>query len=209
MATKPRRSRTAWPGPTSKAGLEPGHTHNLPRGFRIIVKAQTAAIVALLLAVAVLSWFVWDQQAYIEGKGEERDRETVELNERINGAICALLDRLPEGGVLERPRREYGCGPGIPLDDLPPDEADRIREQRGQPAVAAPDPLDRFGPFEPPASPPVGTGGALPPSPAPATEPPAEPTPTPEPAPDPVVDLSPVTEAADDLLCPLICLEEP
>lgn len=125
-----RRSRTAWPGPLSIAGVGEGHTHDLPKALRTRYRLMMLAVVALLLAVGTLTFFVYQQQQYIQGRGEYRDREAARMEaeneERLRRGICDLLDQLPEGGLLERPRTKYGCGPGIPFDSLTPEEQRRI-----------------------------------------------------------------------------------
>ena len=122
---QPRRSRTAWPGPLSVAGVGAGHTHELPSALRQRYRLLLLAVVALLLAVGTLTYFVYQQQQYIQGRGEQRDRENERLQEQIRRSTCDLLDQLPEGGLLDRPRQKYGCGPVYPLSDLPPELQER------------------------------------------------------------------------------------
>lgn len=50
---------------------------------------------------------------YVNGKGAQRDAENQQLNQRINDAVCSVLDQLPAGGRLDRVRATYGCGPGL------------------------------------------------------------------------------------------------
>ena len=162
---QPRRSRTAWPGPLSVAGVGAGHTHELPPALRQRYRLLLLAVVALLLAVGTLTYFVYQQQQYIEGRGAARDRENERTNQRINDAICDLLDQLPEGGLLERPRAKYGCGPGYPLSEVPPELQGRYAPR---PAPAEPTvpsgalPTDRMG------------GAVTDPYRSPANEPPEE-----------------------------------
>jgi hypothetical protein len=128
-----RRSRRGWPGPLSTAGVGKGHTHQLPRSLLAILKAMVGAVVVLAVMVGLLTYYVLQQQQYIQGRGVQRDIENERTNERINDAICDLLDQLPEGGLLERPREKYGCGAGIPLDELPADIRDRYQGRRPSP----------------------------------------------------------------------------
>lgn len=198
MSARPRRSRIAWPGPTNIAGVEPGHSHELPRGFRIIVKAQTLAIVALLVAVGVLSYFVWTQQEYIEGKGEQRDRENVELERRIDDAICDLLSLAPaDSAQADYYREQLGCThPGIPTDQLPPEIRQRFEPTPAPnpPAAATQEPPAMGSGAVPNPQRPTPDYTPVPPGTTPTTERP------PEPEPDPVVDVSPLTDVVCDLI---------
>jgi hypothetical protein len=138
-----RPSRRGWPLRTGEATTTAGtHDHLLPAWLPRVVIAQSVAILVLGVTIGALL-------LYILGRGAFRDEQTQMLNERINAAVCDLLDQLPEGGLLERPRERYHCGPGIPLEELPPDQADRLREQRGEnpPTVT---------PSQTPAAPPTG-----------------------------------------------------
>ena len=190
----------------SVAGVGKGHTHELPRTLLTILKALVGAVVALLLATGVLTYYVLQQQQYIQGRGEIRDRENERTNQRINDAICDLLDQLPEGPLLDRPRDKYGCGPGIPLEDLPED----IRRRLEEPPVAPTEPASTPA-TTPTTEPPMGAPAVPnPPRPTsngtpPSTTPP-KPTPTAPPS-DPEGVLGPVTDAVCDLLD--VCLDTP
>lgn len=140
-----RRSRRAWPLRDTGPDI-PEHDHgfaDLPR----IIWGLVALVVALTLAVALLG-AAWIRQQtyndqmrdYLSGRGEQRDRETQQLEQRITDAVCDLLDQLPEGGLLVRPREKYGCGPGIPLSAYPPDVQDQLRNRpnTGVPQTVAP-----------------------------------------------------------------------
>lgn len=131
MTGKPetRPSRRAWPlregsGPAAQ------HEHEIPRGW--VVLAAGFGLILAGLAIVVTLQLVRDiqQQNYIEGRGQQRDAENERLNQRINDAICDLLDQLPEGDLLDRPREKYGCGPGIAIEDLPADIRQRYYEGR-------------------------------------------------------------------------------
>lgn len=95
-------------------------------------RAVITLVVVAALELAGLSVgavYVYQQQQYVEGRGEYRDREAARLEEQIRRSVCDLLDQLPEGGLLERPRTKYGCGPGIPIDQLTPEEQARLQGQ--------------------------------------------------------------------------------
>lgn len=157
----------------STAGVGKGHTHELPRTLLTIIKCLVGAVVALLLVAGMLTYYVMRQQQYIEGRGEFRDRESARLQQEITNAVCDLLDQLPEGGLLERPRDKYGCGPGIPLSELPEDVRRRYQGEAAPAATAAPTPTTQ---------PPMGAPAAPnPPRPAP-NPPPASNSPKPTPA---------------------------
>lgn len=95
-----------------------GHSHRLPRSLLVLV---AVCIIGLLVAI-VLS-FAYAQQVngrlsrleqYVQGRGDYRDQEQKRLEEKIRRSTCDLLDQLPAGGLLERPRAKYHCGPGLP-----------------------------------------------------------------------------------------------
>lgn len=205
--TESHRSRTAWPGPMSLAGLGEGHRHDLPRPLIIVLKALVAGILLLVLAVGVLAYFVLQQQAYMEGRGEYRDEEAARIEEDTRLRFCRLLDTLPEGGLLDRSRREFGCEPGngYPVDEIDPEQRRQQQDISGSnaaPRRAAPQPSTPRETRERieerhervPADVRPGDGAGSPP------EPPA----TPEPEPSP---LRVVTEPLCDALS--VCLEEP
>lgn len=147
---KPNRSRTAWPGPMSIAGLGDGHEHDLPKALVQRVRRQTWAVVILgvcIVAIGVLLLLI------IAQRGERRDEENERLQDQIRQSTCDLLDQLPEGGLLDRPRSKYGCGPGIPFDSLTPDEQRRISGGSAPPTVEpGPSPTNTFRPPMTPAS---------------------------------------------------------
>lgn len=91
------------------------------------IRQQTWAVIVLgvcILAVGVLLMLL------IAERGEQRDRQ-----------YCDLLDTLPEGGLLDRPRAVYDCGPGIPFDSLTPEEQRRITGGTASPVPPPPAPL--------------------------------------------------------------------
>lgn len=179
-----------------------GHAHDIP-GW--LLAATGLCIAGLLAGVAIVGWLAVATnnrldtvEQYIQGKGEQRDRENTALQEQIRRSLCDLLDQLPQGGLLDLPRAKYGCGPGLPLDQLPPDVQGQVRSGRAQPPAAtaqaaAPTPAAQPSPAPPR---PTTTGGA-------------EPTGTTEPTPAPPAP--PTTGPLDRLLCDAlgVCLEVP
>jgi hypothetical protein len=126
----------------------------LPGGLLTILKALVLVVVVLTLMVGLLTYYVFQQQAYIEGRGVQRDRENEQLQQAIVDAVCDLLDQLPEGGLLDRPRDRYGCGPGIPFSELPEDVRRRYSGEEPEPAPAAtPTPMPSPPPMGSPAVP--------------------------------------------------------
>jgi hypothetical protein len=143
------------------------HTHRQTRAPVI-----TAYVAIVLLAIQSAYIFV-----YVLDRGQARDEELRRIDERINRSVCDLLDQLPEGGLLDRPRQKYGCGPGIPLESYPPDVQQRLRQQGGWGHEAPP--AGAQAPAQPdPGSP--STDGATS-RPATAEPPPAAPTDEPNP----------------------------
>lgn len=105
----------------------PMHTHRLPPAFRFalvgLILAQLLTLVGLGFSVA----YDYQQQQYIEGRGEYRDQENArmqeEWQERYRSGQCEMLDEFPaEVPSLDRLRAKYGCGPGMPMNLLPPEE---------------------------------------------------------------------------------------
>ena len=166
----------------------PAHVHRLPPVVRIAVVGLVAAVFLLLVAVGFLTIYVYQANQYVQGRGEFRDRETARLQEQQRRATCDLLDQLPEGGLLDRPRTKYHCGPGIPLEQLSPQEQAQL-QGRTQPPAAPP--LRATPGVPPPQSAPLGSAARPAPS---SPVPPPEPAPEPSPSPSPLVDLGPVTD---------------
>lgn len=119
------------------------------RLFRSLLVLVSICILGLLAGI-VLS-YVYAQnvdhrlgrlEQYVQGRGEYRDQEQRRLEEQIRRSTCDLLDQLPAGGLLERPRAKYHCGPGLPLSSLPTQE----QKQLHHPQTTAP-------PATPPARP--------------------------------------------------------
>jgi hypothetical protein len=176
----------------SVAGVEPGHTHELPAALRSRYRMLMLAVVALLLAVGTLTYFVYQQQQYVQGRGEYRDAEAQRLEESFRRGICDLLDQLPSGALLDRPRAKYDCGPGIPLDQLPPEIRQRFE---GTPAPSRPAESAMV-----PLAPPLGSA-AVPGVERPTPNSPSSP-PNPGTAPPsvpPLVGLGPITGQVCDL----------
>lgn len=178
---KPRRSRRAWPEPLDLD--KPRYPEESPRQRMLPWVIVYTAIVLLLVCVALI--FV-----YILGRGHARDVENRETQrqtrELIRQGMCDLLDQLPASAVLDGPRRKYGCGPGIPVDQLPPS----VRQQWSPPVVSPrrvttpPETAAATAvPAPTPASPegataaPTTTAGVPPPT-RPSSAPPPTPSPT-------------------------------
>lgn len=200
------------------------HTHEQPRS--VLVTVLTVVVVLLAAAVGWLGFNTYMLQrgqaettAYIEGRGTARDAENQRLNDRIDAAVCSLLESLPAGPLLDPQRAQYGCGPGIPVSELDPSVAQNLAEilegaatqQPVQTTGEAPVPA---GPTSDPGDLPPGAPAGAQPSPmgqaptttaAPVTPPPAPTTTAPAAttAP-PLVDLSTVTDQVCNALG--ICL---
>ncbi len=113
------RARRAWPDEMRpEPDVSPVHTHRIPGSVRAALVGIVAVLALLIVAVVLIGLAVYQADQYVKGRGEYRDREAArmeaETEERIRQSLCDLMDELPEGGQLERPRAKYGCGPGIP-----------------------------------------------------------------------------------------------
>jgi hypothetical protein len=229
IAEPPRRSRLAWPqkeAPAPEQAEIPPHRHRSAR-------RQWAAIVVLYLVLALNTYLVILNYQYVLGRGQYRDAEAQRIEqentERVRIAVCDVLDHLPAGGLLDPTRTEYGCGPGIPVESLPPEAQEQLQQfasgiPEPEPAEptpgvkATPAPSSRSAvttapaptaapPAPAPAAPPVAPRPPVQPAPTPAPAPvpaptpaPAQPAPAPSPSPAPLVDGTPLT----DTLCGLI-----
>jgi hypothetical protein len=128
----------------------PAHVHRLPVFVRVALVGLTVAVFLCLVGIGLMAGAVYQANQYVQGRGEFRDREAArmesETTEKIRKAMCDLLDTLPEGGLLERPRDKYDCGPGIPIDELSPEERQQVASSRGQIPVPPSESLDAFRP---------------------------------------------------------------
>lgn len=195
------RSRAFWPAPLGRREPRPHpeddkgkpyHSHRQPRMLWVIVFVciiVLGLICGLLMAYSVrVDGRLAALEEYVEGKGERRDREAAraeeESKERTRQAMCDLLDQFPEGGLLVRPREKYGCGPGMPISQLTPEEQKDLAERRSD-VAPAPAPPEELSPYGTPIIP--DTSGRAPRSentqpsqPAPEAEPSPEPGPPPD-----------------------------
>lgn len=132
-------------------GQDPGHTHRMPRALLVTLVVICVGLLASIVLVSVVAIRAGQQaeetnrrlvalEQFIEDRGVERDQQYENLDGRITHAICGLLDGLPaEWSVLNGLREQNGCGPGIPIDQLPPEtQRDLSRwETPDEPAIAA------------------------------------------------------------------------
>ena len=201
------------------------HTHRQPR---IILMGLLAAVIVLLLTNGLTLVYglsvnerISRLEEFVAGKGTQRDAENRRLQQDISDAVCNVMDSLPAGGLFDPIREQYGCGPGIPVDQLDPEAAQNIAEiiEQGQaapavavppsePTEAAPTPSGIAPPagavITPPAGPSAAPSQQSQPSPTQAPAAPAPVTPAPTAAapttPAPIADLSGVTDAVCGLL---------
>lgn len=199
-----RPSRRGWPVRTRPATTPAGtHEHELPGWlFRAVIGL---AVTSLLILVAVCVLLV-----YVLGRGAYRDEQTEHTREEVREQLCAVLDGLPQGGVLDLTRDKLGCGPGVPFDQLPPETQRRL--------TPPPAPAATVAPTSPPAVTPVPAPAPVPSAepPPPAAQPPAPDTAEPLPGgtdgpmtpaePPPLSPPSQVRELLCDLLS--VCSEE-
>lgn len=187
-----------------------GHVHRIKPAVAVLL----GVCIVGLLAGIVLSYMQAQAterrlavlEEYIEGRGQYRDAEADRLEARIAEGICDLLEQLPQTALLDEVRGKYGCGPGRPVEEFPPQVRQELSGQaappsptprRPPPAVETADPapeqpseLRRGGDPLPPRT------GPSPTTPPPAPVAPASPSPSPER--QPLIDLQPLT---DPLLC--------
>ena len=131
MPDKPRRSRVGWRDMLREEDddIVPGmpfHDHRPPRWIVRALAGVTITLLLVIAAVAVAGVFIWQQQLYVQGRGEYRDQESARLEEMIRVRMCSLLDALPVDPLLNEARRINNCGPGIPIEELPSELQQRI-----------------------------------------------------------------------------------
>lgn len=170
-----------------------GHSHRLPSwllvGLAIIVLGLVGSIVLVSAQATATNNRLTALEEYVAGKGHERDAENARQDQRIDAAICDLLDQLPQGGLLDRPRQKYGCGPGLPptaaaaipgafetRTPASPTTA-RLRSRGTGPAPATNTTTSSGQPPSPSASPSPAATTSSAPAPASATSPPPAPQP--------------------------------
>ena len=179
-----------------------GHSHRLPSWLIGSILIIGLGLLAGVVIVAKQNLATNDRltqlEQYVAGKGDQRDAENARQNERINEAVCRVLDQLP-AGRLDVVRDQYGCGPGMAAESTTPAPSPTAPTgTTPSPAggAAAPGPpaepgdsdvppdAAQPGPAEPPAPPPAAAGSP------PASSPGPAPRPTPA-APErgPVIDL--------------------
>lgn len=107
------------------------HSHRLPRWVRSTIIALLVCMVLLTVALAFLTVYVYQANEYVKGRGKFRDAEAEraqqQTTEQVRQSVCDVLDHLPAGGLLDPTREEYRCGPGVPVDELPPEARDQLQ----------------------------------------------------------------------------------
>lgn len=118
-----------WPEPSG--AVVATHDHEQPRKPFIILGT---AILLLFLSTGLTfmhALSVQDRLAALdrshsglkadyEALKVQRNQQLSDLDQRINEAQCDLLDTLPVTALLDAAREKYGCGPGLPVDQLSP-----------------------------------------------------------------------------------------
>lgn len=122
-----RRSRVGWALRTLPATTPAGtHDHGQRNGPIIV---SLFCIIGLVVMNVGLIF-------YILARGEARDASELRMRQQIRDSWCQALDGFPQGNVFLDPLREqYGCGPGRPVEDFPPEVQ---RELNGEPSPVRP-----------------------------------------------------------------------
>jgi hypothetical protein len=95
-------------------GSDIGHDHGLAALRAVMVVVVLGLVAGIVIVYAALTVRVSDLEEYVEGRGQARDAENARQDQRIDDAVCDVLDRLPTGSSLDPVRAQYGCGPGLP-----------------------------------------------------------------------------------------------
>jgi hypothetical protein len=195
---KPSRSRQAWPNAEEPEYASVLHSHDMPPWLRRAMLAIGGLMLLFSVGLGCLTYYVYLDHEYVQGRGQFRDAEAIRVQarttEQIRQAMCDLLGGLPAGPLLDPKRTEYDCGPGVPYDELPPEQQDQLQQFSNEAPESTQAPMVR----------------PLPSAPAePSQEPPAPPTPatsTPVPSVAPTAGLPPVAPAAPTTAPPLVDL---
>lgn len=203
-----------------------GHSHRLPSWLIGSILVVGLGLLAGIVIVAQQAIATNDRLAaleqYVAGKGEQRDAENTRQTERINQAVCNVLDQLPAGGRLDAVRERYDCGPGLPASSPAPSSPPASESPPAAETTVPPTAEQQTGDRDDSTTPrstssstaPSGTApgaSASTPVTAPTAPPPASPAPTaspvptgaPPPVPIPGPDRGPVTDLVCGLLPPL------
>jgi hypothetical protein len=136
----------------------PDHCHDTPRST---TRALAAVAVVATLVVAYLGWLQYRTNSrlaaledYVADVRVLRDQQNRDVNDRINGAVCAIMDRLPAGPLLDPIREDYECGPGLVPAAMSEAQVTEILRDYG-PAALARTPGEFYELFPPD---PLGTG---------------------------------------------------
>lgn len=129
MSGEAKRRASFWPEPGSVTATSTEHSHKLPRALQLCLAALVLCVLALACAVGVLLAYILDVREY-------RNEQFKVMREQIRVSNCDLLDQLPEGGLLTRPREKYRCGPGIPLSEYPPDVRQQLEARPTSPPIS-------------------------------------------------------------------------
>lgn len=212
-ASNSRRSREAWPdtdGPPEWATAV--HSHDPPAWLRRVLVLIGGFMLLFSVGLGCLTYYVYLDHEYVAGRGRFRDAEAArmqaETTEQIRLGLCSLLDGLPAGPLLDPKRTEYGCGPGVPVDQLSPEVLGNL-QQFGSVVAPPAQPLPRVKPEPGDTAQPTESSQEPSAQPAPATSTPApsaaptasgmpfDPVGMPLPTVPPLVDVSGLT----DLVC--------
>lgn len=135
-----------------------------PPWVRRFLRLVAAVTISALLAVGFLGYqlFRTEQRThaleeYINEVRGLRDKQNKDVNDRINDAVCGILNRLPAGPLLDPLREDYDCGPGLLPSAMTEEQIAEILRDYG-PAALARTPAEFYELF--PSSPP----GAAPPT---------------------------------------------
>jgi uncharacterized protein HemX len=120
MAGVVDRRRSPWPpplGPRDPIGHPTTHTHRLPKVVRLMVAGLVVMVVALAVAVGVLTGWVLTLR-------DQRVHQQAQQQALIDSTFCSVLAELPaDAPPLQRIRRELHCDiaqPGAPAGGLNP-----------------------------------------------------------------------------------------
>jgi len=214
-----RRSRLGWALRTEPTTTPAGtHDHGQRNGPLFLA---FFCIVGLFAVNVGLVWFIL-------ARGEARDAAEQRMREQIRSGYCELLDAFPADVLLDSVRERFDCGPGIAIEDLPPEVQENLNNRNTAPLLEPaplpdgaevvpegafpggaemqpdePEPEPYFptpGEPEPPATVPYPPGFPPPDPVQPATSP----DPSPPAEPPPVIDLGPITDPVCQLTS--VCL---
>jgi hypothetical protein len=120
-------------------------------------KLVAAIAIGGLLSIAWFGFQQWRfdqrlnaQEKFVSEVSAIRSQQNRDVNARINEAVCAIMDRLPAGPLLDPIREDYSCGPGLTPAAMSEAQVAEILREYGPASLArTPDEFYKLFPADP------------------------------------------------------------